>query len=46
VLVRFPLHVILIVEAAFASAIAPRKSERMQRDVRRLVICDHNSEGR
>src|SRR5262249_59798922 len=46
VLVRLPLHVILIVEAAFASAVAPRKSERMQRNVRCFDICDHNSDGR
>src|SRR5262249_53703976 len=43
VLVRFPLHVILTVEAAFPAAIAPRTSEIMQRDVRRFDICDHNS---
>jgi hypothetical protein len=46
VLVRLPLHVILIVEAAFASAIAPKKSETMQRDVRCFDICDHKSDGR
>src|SRR6516162_980452 len=46
VLVRLPLHVILIVEAAFALAIAPRKSERMRRNVRCFDICDHNSDGR
>src|SRR6516225_4532302 len=45
-LVRLPLHVILIVEAAFASASAPRKSERMRRNVRCFDICDHNSDGR
>jgi hypothetical protein len=37
-LVRFPLHVNLTVEAAFASAIAPRTSERMQIDVRHFDI--------
>jgi hypothetical protein len=31
VLVRFPLHVILSVEAAFPSTIVPETSEKMQK---------------
>ena len=38
VLVRFPLHVILSVEAAFPSIIVLRPSERMQKNVRRFAI--------
>jgi hypothetical protein len=34
VLVRFPLHAILSVEAAFASAIGAKASEKMQANVR------------
>jgi hypothetical protein len=36
VLVRFPLHVILSVEAAFPSTIVPETSEKMQTNVRRF----------
>jgi len=46
VFVRFPLQVILSVEAAFPSAVAPRMSDRMQKDVRRFDICDHNTPGK
>ena len=38
VLVRFPLQVILSVEAALASTIMPKASEQMQRIVRRSAI--------
>ncbi len=38
VLLRLPLHVIFRVEAAFASAIVPKTSEKMQINVRRLNI--------
>jgi hypothetical protein len=38
VLVRFPLHVILSVEAAFPSTIVPETSEKMQTNVRRFNI--------
>jgi hypothetical protein len=38
VLVRFPLHVILSVEAAFPSAIVPKMSKRMHRTVMRVNI--------
>jgi hypothetical protein len=38
VLVRFPLHVILSVEAAFPSTIVPEKSEKMPTNVRRFNI--------
>jgi hypothetical protein len=38
VLVRFPLHVILSVEAAFPSAIVPKTSKRMHRTVMRVSI--------
>jgi hypothetical protein len=38
VLVRFPLHVILSVEAAFPSTIVPETSEKMQTNARRFNI--------
>jgi hypothetical protein len=38
VLVRFPLHVILSVEAAFPSTIVPRPSKKMQKNVRHFII--------
>jgi hypothetical protein len=38
VLVRFPLHVILSVEAAFPSAIGTKASEKMQANVKRRDI--------
>ena len=38
VCLRFPLHVILSVEAAFASAIGAKASEKMQANVRRRDI--------
>ncbi|MGA8696614.1 MAG: hypothetical protein WB689_22815 [Xanthobacteraceae bacterium] len=41
VLVRFPLHVILSVEAAFPSTIAPKKSRKMQTNVRRFGIATY-----
>ena len=42
VLVRFPVHVILRVEAAFASAIVPKLSEKMQRNVRHFDIATNS----
>jgi hypothetical protein len=38
VLVRFPVHVILRVEAAFASTIVPKPSTKMKANVNRLRI--------
>jgi hypothetical protein len=38
VLVRFPTHVILRVEAAFASTVVPKTSEKTQKNARRFDI--------
>jgi hypothetical protein len=46
VLVRFPLHVILSVEAACASPVAPKTSVKIQMYVKRVDICDHSPKDR
>jgi hypothetical protein len=42
--VRFPLHVILRVEAAFPSTIMPKTSTKMQTTVRRLGIATYTND--
>jgi hypothetical protein len=43
VLVRFPLHVTLRVEAAFALTIVPKMSTKMQTNVRRFGIATYKN---
>jgi hypothetical protein len=45
VLVRLPLHVILSVEAAFASVIVPKTSAKIPAHMKRFDICDHQPKG-